>query len=152
MTLVAQLVAAMCTLRRNCRGIAAAEFALIAPVMLTMMFGLYDIGNAIQIRLQLEQAVRAGGQFALSWPDQAGGISAAIKAALPPTWNASVSASAPACWCWDSGGSTATPCSTTCPSGSTKRSYVTLTATNNASPFLFSAVAGNSATYVVRFQ
>ncbi|MGA3399360.1 MAG: TadE/TadG family type IV pilus assembly protein [Acetobacteraceae bacterium] len=151
---LAQLATAIRAVRHNRRGIAATEFALIAPVMLTLLLGVYDVGNAIQERLQLEQAVRAGAQYALSWPDQTSGISAAISAALPPSWTSpTVTVSAPACWCWSSGGgATSTPCSATCAEGSTKRSYVTLTATNNATPFLFSAIAGNSATYVVRFQ
>ena len=85
MTILAKPGAMFRAMLRDGRGIAAAEFALIAPVMLTMLFGVYDLGNAIQERLQLEQAVRAGGQFALSWPDQTGGIADAIQAALPAT-------------------------------------------------------------------
>ncbi len=136
---------------RNCRGVAAAEFALIAPAILTLMLAAYDIGNAVQERMQLEQAVRAGAQYALSWPDDTQGITNAINYALP--WTPTTINVSLACWCWSSSaGETESSCPATCPNGSVNRSYVTLTATNNATPFLFSAVTGNSATYVVRVQ
>jgi Flp pilus assembly protein TadG len=151
---LARFSAGLGALRRDRRGVAATEFALVASVMLTLLLGLYDIGNAIQTRLQLEQAVRAGAQYAMSFPDQTSNIETAIKSALPVNWTSTtVNVSPLACWCWSSaGGNTSTPCSTTCPAGTTKRSYETLTASINSTPFLFSAVTGNSATYVVRFQ
>jgi Flp pilus assembly protein TadG len=154
MTILAKPGATVRAMLRDGRGIAAAEFALIAPVMLTMLFGVYDLGNAIQQRLQLEQAVRAGGQFALSWPDQTGGIAGAIKAALPATWaDATIAVGAPVCYCKSStNGTTASPCTDTCAAGTTKQTFVTMTASNNASPFLFTALTGNSATYVVEVQ
>jgi Flp pilus assembly protein TadG len=77
-------------LRRDGRGIAAAEFALIAPVMATLLLSTYDIGNAVQEQLQLEQALRAGGQYAMSFPTQTGGLTStndgillAVQQALP---------------------------------------------------------------------
>ena len=154
MTRSAQPTASIRACLRDRRGVAAAEFAVIASVLLTLLLGVYDIGNAVQQRMQLEQAVRAGAQYALSWPDQTTGIAGAITAALPAGWAATVNVVSPVCYCWSSGGggATATPCQDTCSAGSTKRSYVTLSATNNSTPFLLSAIAGNSATYVVRFQ
>ena len=151
---LARHAAAIRALGHDRRGVAAAEFAVIATVLVTLLLGVYDIGNAVQERIQLEQVVRAGAQHALSWPDQTSGIETAMTAALPAAWtSATVSASAPVCYCWSSaGGPTGTSCTATCPTGTTKRSYLTLTATNNATPFLFSVLAGNTATYVVRFQ
>lgn len=154
MTRLAKLSASFRALRRDRRGVAAAEFTLIASVMLTVLLGVYDVGNAVQERMQLEQALRAGAQYALSWPDQTSQIEAAISAALPANWtNASITVGAPVCYCWSSGGGeVAGLCSETCAAGSTKRSYLTLSASNNATPLLLSALTGNSATYVVRFQ
>jgi Flp pilus assembly protein TadG len=159
----AQLVTSARALRANRAGVAAAEFALIAPVMVALLLGVYDIGNAIQQRLQLEQAVRAGAQYALSWPDEltssesgVNSIQAAVSAALPSSWtNATVNAS----YCHSSGDGTTTTssqtsssCPPTCGSASTTETYVTICATNPSTPFYFSAVAANSATYVVRVQ
>jgi Flp pilus assembly protein TadG len=163
---VAKLATALRSVRQSGRGIAAAEFALIAPVMILLLFGLYDIGNAIQDRMQLQQALRAGGQFALSFPDQTTGtlsttgfpsIQSTVMAALPSNLasNVTVTALPPACYCWNSTDTTvgtSTPCADGCPQGDTKRSFVTLTATNNTTPLFFQAVAGNSASYVVQVQ
>jgi Flp pilus assembly protein TadG len=160
---LARLVTSARALRSNRTGVAAAEFALIAPVMVALLLGVYDIGNAIQQRLQLEQAVRAGAQYALSWPDEltssesgvVNSIPAAVSAALPSSWtNATVNAS----YCHSSGdGTQPTPvqtpsCPATCGPASTTETYVTICATNPSTPFYISAVAGNSATYVVRVQ
>jgi Flp pilus assembly protein TadG len=161
---LAQLVTSVRALRANRSGVAAAEFALIAPIVVTLLLGVYDIGNAIQQRLQLEQAVRAGAQYALSWPDNlsslAGGvygIQGAIAAALPST-NATVNAS----YCHSGGdgtppttsatSTTLCPPPATCGSESTTETYVMLCASNTSTPYYFSSVAGNSATYVVRVQ
>lgn len=158
MTRMAKLSASFHAVRRDRSGVAAAEFAVIATVMLTVLLGVFDLGNAVQERMQLEQALRAGAQYALSWPDRTTGstesIQAAITAALPARWTgAVVTVGALQCYCWSSGGGEALgDCYTTCPAGTTKRSYVTLTATNSATPFLLSALTGNSASYVVRFQ
>jgi Flp pilus assembly protein TadG len=79
-------------LRRNASGIAAAEFALIAPVMVTLLLSTYDVGNAVQQQLQLQQALRAAGQYAMSFPTQTGGLAStnngivlAVQQALPTT-------------------------------------------------------------------
>jgi hypothetical protein len=72
------------------RGVAAVEFAIIASFLLLLVLGLYDIGNAIHQRMLLQQALRAGGQYAILYPDQTGdgkaennGIVEAIAQALP---------------------------------------------------------------------
>jgi Flp pilus assembly protein TadG len=152
MTGLTQLVILVRALRSNRSGVAAAEFALIAPVMLILLLGVYDIGNAIQQRLQLEQAVRAGAQYALSWPDQISGIKAAITAALPSSWNATVDAN----YCHSGTSPASSPASPSCPaatcSGSTTETLVTLCASTTSTAFLFPSVAGNSVTYVIRVQ
>lgn len=80
-------------LRRDARGVAAAEFALIAPILAALLFGVFNIGNLVYQQSVLQQALRAGGLYALSFPTQTGalnspnsGIAMAIMQALPPTW------------------------------------------------------------------
>ena len=46
-------------------GAAAVEFAIIAPVLLLMIAGMIDFSLYIGTRIELEQALRAGGQYAL---------------------------------------------------------------------------------------
>jgi Flp pilus assembly protein TadG len=68
------------------RGVAALEFALVAPILLALLLSVYDIGGVIEQRLVLEQALRAGGQYALSFPDRTDGILAMIKQSYPSGW------------------------------------------------------------------
>lgn len=66
---------------RSQSGAAVIEFVIVAPVLLLLMFGLFDIGNAIQQKIWLEQAVRAGGMIALSGSATKTEIENAVQAA-----------------------------------------------------------------------
>ncbi len=46
-------------------GVAAVEFAVILPVLMVLTMGMIDFSMYIGTRMELEQAVRAGGQYAL---------------------------------------------------------------------------------------
>ncbi|KRE11896.1 hypothetical protein ASE63_19310 [Bosea sp. Root381] len=45
-------------LRRNRRGVAAVEFAMILPVMLTIYFGIVEVGQAVMIDRKVTQLTR----------------------------------------------------------------------------------------------
>lgn len=45
-------------LARNDRGVAAVEFAFIAPIMLTMLVGIVDVSNAVSINWRMSQLNR----------------------------------------------------------------------------------------------
>lgn len=62
-------------------GAAAAEFALFTPIILAMTAGLVDYSKYIATRIELEQALRAGGQYALKNFRDATTIQSAITAA-----------------------------------------------------------------------
>jgi Flp pilus assembly pilin Flp len=159
------------------QGVAAAEFALIAGVLLTLLIGAYDIGGAIQQNIRLAAAVRAGGQYAVSFPNRlmsADGCSptsgdspaaptsaaCAIRQALPASWtDVTISIS---CSCRERGDDDMTrvsSCGSTgnCPGGSGER-FVTLQASRAFSSILPSAVfnvaplTSNSVQYEVRVQ
>jgi Flp pilus assembly protein TadG len=137
--------------RRDRRGVAAVEFALIAGALMTLLLGVYDIGNAIQQRLVLQQALRAGGLYAVSFPTQSDGIAAAINAALPASWQANVTVTPPRMWCTCSGSGTTDSCPLSC-AGGTPQVFVTLGVSRPYSPYLFRALGDNTASYVVRVQ
>lgn len=44
------------TLLRDCRGLAAAEFGLLLPLLLTLFFGSFETGNLLLAYLKTEQA------------------------------------------------------------------------------------------------
>jgi Flp pilus assembly protein TadG len=153
---ISQFAEMLRVVRQDRRGVAAAEFAMIVPVFLIMLLATYDIGNYVLQQMQLQQALRAGGQYALSFPTQYSGMESAITAALPSGLQTTVtfpSSPTASCVCWSSGGSTPVACSASCASGTTKQSTLTLTAQLPYSPFMFATLGTTiSGTYVVRFQ
>jgi Flp pilus assembly protein TadG len=46
------------------RGAAAVEFALVLPMLLLLVFGLIDLGRAINAQITLTQAARVGARMA----------------------------------------------------------------------------------------
>ncbi len=48
--------------RKRDRGAAAAEFAIVAPVLLLLVFGIIDFGRMASVRISLTAAARAGAQ------------------------------------------------------------------------------------------
>lgn len=53
-------------LRRDCAGSSAVEFAVGAPVLLIGLIIVTDVGLAVSDRMNLDQSVRAGAEFAMN--------------------------------------------------------------------------------------
>jgi Flp pilus assembly protein TadG len=124
-------------------GVAGAEFALVAPVFVLLLLSVYDIGNAVHQRLLLQQALSAGGQYAVSFPTQTGnlgstndGILAAVQQALPAGHVLDVSLLPVTSQRGDAG----------------THYYITLSATLSISPFLLPIPKKSTLIYVVRVQ
>jgi hypothetical protein len=49
---------------RNRRGAVAVEFAIVAPILLAVVFGLIELGRAFEMQNLLEVAAREGARFA----------------------------------------------------------------------------------------
>lgn len=82
------------------RGASAVEFGIFAPIILLMLAGLVDFSMYIGDRLELEQAVRAGGQYALRNPGNSTAIANAVVAATNlPITTADVTVGTPYCEC-----------------------------------------------------
>lgn len=67
---------------RDQRGVAALELAVAAPLLILLLFAIIDFGRAIDQNIRLETAARSGAQYALSFPEDLIGITAAVNAAL----------------------------------------------------------------------
>ncbi|MFH5925642.1 TadE/TadG family type IV pilus assembly protein [Roseomonas xinghualingensis] len=81
------------------RGVSALEFAFVAPILALLVMGGIDLGNAVQQTLRLEAAARAGAQYAFSRPDDANGITAAIRANLQGWSDITIPLPAKVCRC-----------------------------------------------------
>jgi Flp pilus assembly protein TadG len=150
-------------LRRDRSGVSAIEFAVIASIMVTLMVGAYDFGNAAMHQIQLQQAVRLGGVYAMNRPTDVSGIQTAVAAALPMGWTLSNpgGVAAIACSCLDPAGG-----GTTALAGCSAADFDTCTAPNTATmigitatmpyttltPLFAGALPNNTATYVTRFR
>jgi Flp pilus assembly protein TadG len=128
---------------RDKHGVAALEFAIVAPVLIAMALSAYDIGNAVQQRMLLQQALRAGGQYAVSFPVQTNidgsldtnDIAQAVNQALPTGWLPQ------------------NPTVTFSPNpGSGPPYYVAITASRPFSPLLLTVIPDTAGSYVVRVQ
>jgi Flp pilus assembly protein TadG len=121
------------TLIRNEQGAAAVEFALLAPVLISLTLALADFGLALRERVQLVGAANAGIHYAARNPDNTGGVGAAVTAATAiPSARLSVSTTT-SCECAD--GSAAACVGGTCPAGGV-RTYVTVSVSETF-PLLF---------------
>jgi Flp pilus assembly protein TadG len=127
------------------RGIAALEFALTGPVLVGLVLSAYDIGNAVQQRMMLQQALRAGGQYAISFPTQTepsgsvdtnSGIVQAVIQALPAGWLTPQDMTV-----------TFTP-----DAGSGPPYYITISASRPFPALLLTAIPATAGRYVVRVQ
>jgi len=150
-------------LRRDRRGVSAIEFAIIASVMVTLLLGAYDLGNAAMRQIQLQQAVRLGGVYAMNRPTDITGIRTAVASVLPAGWTLTNpgGVAAVACSCLDPGAG-----GTTALAGCTAADFDTCTAPNTATmisltatmayttltPLFAAAIPSNTATYVTRFR
>ena len=125
-------------LRRDRRGMAAAEMAAVAPVLLLVVMACVDFGRAISQNIELNHAVRAGAQYAVTAANAQSQIATAIKNALPAYLNDSTVVVT--CYCGVlPNGSTGLPpaaaCDSACPSGSAR--MMTLRAQHSFKPYNF---------------
>ncbi len=81
------------------RGIAAAEFALLAPVAILVFLSAYDVGRAMWRSQQLETAARVGAQYAFANPTDSAGIASRVQASLPGWTGLTISTPGLACQC-----------------------------------------------------
>lgn len=145
-------------LARARRGVAAAEFALIAPIMVVCLVAVYDLGRTLQQNIRLNQAVEAGGMFAIYFPRDSAGMSSVVSAAVSSWTNVTVATPSTACFCYNTGSSVATSISCsftsvpTCGGTSVFQRYVSLGASRPVTPIFFTTMTTTSVRHVVQVQ
>ncbi len=60
-----ELAAVFRRARRCQRGVAGIEFALLSPILVTLLLGVIDLGSATYIKREAQAAAQAGVQFSL---------------------------------------------------------------------------------------
>lgn len=159
-------------LTRDLRGVAAVEFALIAPVLLMLLGGAADFGLIMAAKSQLANGVAQGIQYTLlTGPSAtAPNIRTAVQAGAARsglTQAVTVTVNGPACYClsgWPAVLSTTSTalsakntCTGTCPTGTTgPGAYARVTATFTYVPLMpfYSNIAATTVadTSTVRLQ
>jgi Flp pilus assembly protein TadG len=113
------------------RGIAATEFALVAPILVVLALGAIDVGNAISENFDLKAAARIGAEYAVANSSDTDGIKLAVINANSTSASASVTSTV-FCEC---SYQSAITCGETCEGDDpTPRKFVTVTVTDNYSP------------------
>lgn len=128
------------------RGVAAVEFAIVAPALLLLMLGCFDIGNYIQTSLRLERAARAGAQYAVANSTDMAAVQARVIAAWPELTTANVPLPTLACQC----AGTAVACTQACPTGLVQT--VTVIARRTLITYLLPMASQSTGNAVVRLR
>ncbi|OFW98433.1 MAG: hypothetical protein A3D94_04230 [Alphaproteobacteria bacterium RIFCSPHIGHO2_12_FULL_66_14] len=113
------------------RGNILLEFALILPVVFILLVGMLDLGRFGIQKSAMLQGARAGGQYAIVAPDQSASINTTAQNATGLT--GVTATNSVFCECVSG---TAVACTTTCGSGETLKTYVTVTTTKAFSSVL----------------
>lgn len=112
---------------RCLRAAVAVELALLTPVLMLMLVGAIDFGGAVNERMKLTSAARAGVQFASQSPanadDTAGILQAVQNAGGLDTASITISTTQ-FCACGDG---SAAACGDTCAGGGAAGAYVSIT-------------------------
>jgi Flp pilus assembly protein TadG len=135
---------------RDIRGTSAVEFALVLPILVGMLVPTADLGLGFYAQMRVQNAAQAGAQYAIvhGWNNGAS-VAAIENAVTSATALASIQASpVPTQACGCASGTSIAPidCSSTCPSGATPGSYVTVKAQAPYTPLIPYPLIGNSIT------
>lgn len=125
------------------RGIAALEFVVVAPVLLTALASLADFGLVLGNRTQLAAAVDAGAAYAFAQgqtvSETKGSVSATdvqAKVLAATALGATVSVTGPATYCIVNAALSAAAAGSTCSDGNPPGTYMIITASYQYEPML----------------
>jgi len=129
-------------------GVAALEFALLVPVMGTMLLALLDYAIAAFHTMELESATRSGAQYAMLDPSDTTVIAATVEnSTLLDVDNLTVTVTE-FCECSDN---SSISCAGTCGTGSV-RSYMQITASYTHTPIFLPGTMNLSGESIFRTQ
>jgi Flp pilus assembly protein TadG len=98
-------------LRDETAGIAATEFAFVAPLLLGGLLAMVDAGSATAIRMEMDRNVRAGAQAAMSLNNDADAIETIVLSSADNPEDMDVDVQL-VCACSDIANACTAPCAT----------------------------------------
>ena len=120
-------------------GVAALEMAGAAPVLLLILVACVDFGRLLSQNMELNHAVRAGAQYAITAPNSKALIEGAVRQALPSHLSAATVTATCYCGALPSGDTGLPPvapsCDSACAVGSVR--MMTIRAQHSFSPYNF---------------
>ena len=132
----------------GCSGIAAIEFAMVAPTLVILFICTADLSLGIYRKMQVQNAAQSGAAYAMLYGFAPSSISSAVTAA---TGFSSVNASpqpSEFCGCPSaSSGVSNISCGSACPNGATAGTYVTVSAQATYQTILPYPLVPNSFTF-----
>jgi Flp pilus assembly protein TadG len=139
------------------KGTAAIEFGMVAAVLCTLLLGLIDFGMGFWQKIQVGNAARAGGEYAIVNGWNQSGITTAVTSATGLTAISATPAPTTSYGCPSATtGITAATSGSNCTGGGTAGTYVTVNAQASYSPiFPFAAFTDTvtlTATTIVRIN
>lgn len=132
--------------RLGCRGVAASELAILAPLLLTFLLGTVDVANSVQTSIRLERAARAGAFYALANSSDMSAVRSAVMANWPALTTSDVPLPVLSCQC----AGTTVACTANCQGGLAR--IVTVTATRTLQPRLITSVNRSTGSAVARLR
>jgi len=109
-------------------GVAAIEFALIAPILAIGIIGTVDLGLGIYRKMQVQTAGQAGAEYAATHGFAPSGVTAAIRSATSLSTIEAEPAPVQFCGCATTEGVVSASCGTTCAGGAKAGTYVSAAA------------------------
>ena len=152
-TRITRPIAAICACRR---GVSSVEFAVAAPLLITILTLLVDFGIGFYQKMEVEDAAQAGAHYALLHGWSSTSIENAVTNATTLSGVSASPAPSQACGCPSGSAITAADCTATCASGKSAGTYVTVIAQATYTPLFTYPLFGSSVTLtaqsVVRIQ
>lgn len=122
----------------GCRaGVGAVEFALMLPILVLLMVAVADFGLAVNEKMRLTTAARAGAQAAYKASGDTAGVVVAVQQASGLDAAAITIASQKSCGCMSGA---AVACDGTCADGNGVRTYVAVSVSESWAPVIVSSV------------
>jgi Flp pilus assembly protein TadG len=132
----------------GCSGIAAIEFAIVAPTLVLLFICTADLSLGIYRKMQVQNAAQSGTAYAMLYGFTQTSISSAVTNATGYSSVAATPQPAEFCGCPSaSTGVTSIACTSTCPSGATPGTYVTVSAQATYRPILSYPMVPSSFTF-----